>query len=133
MVLVVENPVEYVSEPDSSEMALVSACFSAQLYEPLGRNASFEFGISNSSTAELFTDYFPIIESDFVVIPAGFVGSFSFCVNITVFGNDVLDGDRFAIFTLTPLSPFDMVFFPNNGSYLVLNILDNDCEFIKTH
>ena len=116
------NPVENILEPDDGEYVIVTQCISAQLDYPLDRDAEFEFNISDTSTAEVGYDF--DITSQDITIPANFSGYFSVCLNTTVFGNDIFDGIRKIVYTITPLSVYDIA-----TDMPVINILENDGKY----
>ena len=116
------NPVENILEPDDGEYVIVTQCISAQLDYPLDRDAEFEFNISDTSTAEVGYDF--DITSQNITIPANFSGHFSVCLNTTVFGNDIFDGIRKIVYTITPLSVYDIA-----TDMPVINILENDGKY----
>ena len=122
MSLNVLNPVENILEPDDGEYVIVNQCVSAQLDYPLDRDAEFEFNISDTSTAEVGYDF--DITSQNITIPTNFSGYFSVCLNTTVFGNDIFDGIRKIVYTITPLSVYDIA-----TDMPVINILENDGKY----
>ena len=110
---------------DDGEYVIVTQCVSAQLDYPLGRDAEFEFNISDASTAEVGYDFNPA-PSQYIIIPANFSGYFSVCLNTTVFGNDRFNGIRKIVYNVTAvLSIYDTVIETNP----VINILENDGEY----
>ena len=121
-----------MTEPDEGENVTVSLCFSAELTEPLSRNASFTFYITNRTTAILGEHFLFSTDTPILTIPAySDPCVFTFCTNITILGdNEFMSGDRRIIINVTALSPFDRVYFSNGTEFLVVTINENDGMFM---
>jgi hypothetical protein len=76
----------------------------------------------NSSTAYQGLDF--IVEHvPYIVIPVGFSGPFTECVNISITGDNIIEGDEVFEYSVTPVSDRDLV---DVSGPLRVNILDND-------
>ena len=129
--LVPLNPVQTVVEPDMFDFINIDLCFTANVSQPLGRDAVFEFVLANTSTATIFEDYAPNIAAPFLTIPALFSGQFFTCAVIQIFGDNEVEGNEVIVSDLVPLSPQDSV---ANDSTLVITIIDNgQGNIIDTH
>ena len=114
---------QLVVEPNLFDFVNINLCFAANVPQPLGREAVFEFVISNTSTAIIFEDYTPNITSPFLTIPPLFSGRFFTCVVLQIIGDNDVEGNEVIVSDLVPLSPQDSV---ANDSTLVITIIDND-------
>lgn len=90
----------------------------------------FEFVLSNLTTATLGVDFLPFINSAFLTVPANFSGDFQQCIDVIIFGDDLVEDDEVIVYQLRALSDLDMVEFPANQSSLRLLIIDNDSKFM---
>lgn len=128
-ILNVSNSLSVIMEPDEGENVTVTSCFTSQLREPLFRDAVFLFNVSNMTTA---TNFIFSTASPVLVIPAQ-TSYFVFCADVTIFGNDVFDGNRRIIINVTAVSPFDRVSFSNFTGALIVYIVEDDSKSIHTH
>ena len=126
MTVTITNPVTNVTELDSGADSTVSSCITAFINQTLERDAIFNFVLSEArSTAQLGIDFTSNLSP--IVIPAGFVEYFSMCVNTTILGDDVVEEkEERIVYDLMAESDRDMVLFPMDSMYLVINIIDND-------
>lgn len=124
-----------VTETDHGHNTTASVCFSAELNEPLLRDAFFDIIMSDSSTSVFGVDYTLNISSLQLVIPSGFSDrSFNICVAFVVFGNDRVDGNRSVLYNIQPQSSLDSVYIPyysENSTYLVVHIFDDEERKLK--
>ena len=104
---------------------MVRACYAASVPRTLNRDVSFQFELqSNMSTTSLGGDY--SILNDNLTIPYGFRGQYSGCINLVVFGDDIVEDDETIAYTLVPLSNLDSVQFLNNSNGYELTVRDTD-------
>ncbi len=115
------NPVTDVNEDVGQTMS----CITAYVNQTLERDAVFNFEFSEArSTARLGNDFsstFPPI-----TIPSGFVGNFRMCINTTILDDDVVENEERIVYNLVAVSDRDMVLFPMDSMYLIINIIDDD-------
>ena len=133
MSLVVLQSQLTVLEPNAGDVATVTACFSAEISTSLDRDAIFDFNVSLNSTAEVFIDYFILGGLSFfnlsLIIPAGFSGSFSTCIDVIILGDGEPETSEMAAFEITPRLECDQVLFPpDSPNLLILTIFDADGE-----
>ncbi len=111
-----------VLEPDTSDTALASSCFTAYVFPALRRSVLFELILpSNSSTATFSVDYQVNRNSSYIIIRAGFEGIFVECVNITIIGDNIIEPDEEIAYDVRPLMERDEGLFSSR-----IIILDND-------
>ena len=127
MLLVLDTMLTAV-EPDVRETVNVTACYTASILQPLERDAEFEFVlISENSTATLSLDFFvPELDRPVLVIPSGEAGEYFRCINVTIIGDDEVEGDEVAVYELVPVDDRDAVLFPSDTMEIVITIIDND-------
>ena len=119
---VVGDPEINITEPDTGETALISTCFEAEVIGPRMNAAVFEIEVANSSTATEGVDYyFRNMSNRNITIPVSFNGTFTYCIEAEVVGDEDIEPNEFVNVTLRPVSPFDMADFN-----VVWSILDND-------
>jgi hypothetical protein len=119
--LMAQDPVINVTEPDDGMNVTVSSCFQANVTRTRRRAAVFALVILNTSTAYSgsdFSEYTP-----YIVIPAGFSGLFTECVNISITGDNIIEEDEVIEYDVEPMSDRDTVSFSDP---LRVNIFDND-------
>ena len=99
-----------ITEGNSGEVFSFETCFSAQVDEPLGRFAVFQFNETNLTTVTFGSDFFVDLESSFVTIATpDFAGLLSFCLEVSIIGDDMFEPDEVLDFDLVALSERDAV------------------------
>jgi hypothetical protein len=99
----------------------VSSCFEANVVRARRTEAVFQLNFINNATPGqvLFDGY-----TANITIPVGFMGVFSYCLNATVFGDDVIEQDEVIEYVVVPLSQQDSV---QSTTYpFTISIFDND-------
>jgi hypothetical protein len=120
LALMVQDPVINITEPDEMNVT-VSSCFRANTTRSRRKPAVFMLTFLNSSTAYQGLD-FNVDHNPNVAIPAGFLGLFMECVNISIIGDNIIEGDEVIEYSVEPISEGDSV----DPGPLRVNILDND-------
>ena len=128
--MVVGDPEINIIEPDAGESTLISTCFEAEVTQPRIYEAVFEVEVLNSSTATEGEDYYFVNMTDgSMTIPVGFNGTFIYCLEAEVVGDDDIEPDEFVNVTVRvvsqSLSSFDTADF--NVLWSILD-LDSDGE-----
>lgn len=116
-----------VYEPDEGHAKHFSGCFSADIGQPLGRDAVFQLIIDANDFANL--DLSVNIDSPFTItIPSSFSGEFLQCITGTLYGDNRFEDNRTIIIDVRPHSSVDSVtyVYPPNASSVVIDIIDND-------
>ena len=127
MILNVLTPELNVTEGDSGEVTVVTACFSANLTQPRAVNHPLELIISSNSTADFGSDFYTNTSIQFLTIPAGVTDSmYTTCVDLTIIGDDFAEPTEFIIITISPLVPQDSVLYPPGFSFVNITIFDNN-------
>jgi hypothetical protein len=122
-----QDPVIYVTEPNDGTNVTVSSCFQANVTRPRRRAAMFVLTFLNTSTAYQGLDF--IVERAlYIAIPAGFSGVFTECVNISILGDNIIEGDEVIEYSVMPMSDRDLV---DISGPLRVNILDNDGMYLR--
>ena len=115
--------IDSIIKPNTGNSTTVRFCHEASVLRRLNRDVSFQFVLSNMSTASLGEDFY--ISSDTSVnltIPYGFRGQYSSCIDLVIAGDDSIE-DEIIAYTLEPLSTLDSVQLPNESDgYLMLII-----------
>lgn len=128
LTLVVLDSVINVTEPDERENITLTSCFQADVQETRRRAAVFELRFLNSSTADLYSDFFN--STSYIIVPAGFNGFFMECVDTTIVGDNSIEEDEVIEYELLPLSELDFLQYPNaSTSPLRIYISDNDGKY----
>lgn len=127
MVLNSLTPELTVIEPDSGSFTSMQVCFvtNLDLAQPLGRFAVFEFIPTDMATAEIGSDFFVDIATEFLFFPPNATGFQVRCINVTVIGDDLFEEDEVVDYQLLPLSELDSVTYVS-GNSVRLNIINND-------
>lgn len=113
-----------VTEPDGVSANIVIVCLSAEVNQPLDRDAMFGFALSSTSTATNFND-FNITETT-LTIPTNFSGVYMLCVNIAILNDTYVEPIETIEYEIIPLSSDDSVVYSDGGNSLRINIFDND-------
>ena len=95
--------------------------------ETLNRNAVYQLVQSISTTATNGLDFF--IPTTSLTVPGDFVGEFVTCINFTIIGDNIFEGNETIVFDVVPQFVVDTVQFPENMSSVIVNILDNDGNY----
>ena len=119
--LVILNPEQSVMEAGLGNVTSVTSCFSVNLSQPLIRGALFELDLLGQSTAEPGFDF--IINSSLIFVPGDFIGVFFTCINFTIFGDLLLEGNETIVYDIVPRVDVDTVAVPG---VIRIDILDND-------
>jgi hypothetical protein len=117
-----------ITERNAGEDSVVSFCFRSSIAEPLTRNVVFGLLESNETTSTSGAEFYPNISVADVVIPLGFSGEFSQCIDIVIIGDNIVEEDEVITYDVMSLSGRDVVRFPQNSSSIVINVQDNDGE-----
>ena len=126
---VLSDTVITILETDSGDRGIDTAvCVSASISQPLERNVAFNFRQNNHTNATLYDDF--DVNFELLIIYYGYVGEFYRCFDIHVSGDDVVEGDKVAIYEVVPLNPVDMVEFPSDNLEIVITIVDNDGMYV---
>jgi hypothetical protein len=100
-----------VTEPFQGENRTETVCFNVNLNLPRLRDAIFTFNASNLSTATPGLDFYPTYLV--ITIPASFTNNTSYCVNLTILGDGLLEDDEVIVFNVAAIAEEDMVLPPN--------------------
>jgi hypothetical protein len=127
LILMVQDPVINATEPNDGTNVTVSSCFQANVTRPRRRAAMFVLTFLNSSTAYEGLDF--IVEHvSYIAIPGGFSGVFTECVNISITGDNIIEGDEVIEYSVMPMSDRDML---DISGPLRVNIFDNDGMYLR--
>ena len=126
MVLSVVTAEINVTEPDGGEFTTVTGCFTANLSQPRAVDHSFQFVLSDMSTATSL-DFFPNISSPILTIPAGVIDSaYTTCIDVVIIGDNVPEPTEFVFYDVVPFLMSDSVVYPGRASRITITIFDND-------
>ena len=120
-----------VLEPPSGQMN-VELCLVAEVPEPFHRDAAVFDVVPNDNltTADLFSDYFSadLLTPTYITVPAGVSGEMSFCLNFTIFSDNVRnEGDEIIRLDLQELSEsYDLAIFASTAAFLSITIVENN-------
>ena len=92
MELKVHTTEDYITEPSSGESVTVPVCYTALVYRTLNRNTTINIDVLEQKIYAIDEDYVELSHQHFT-IGADFIGKFTDCVNMTVTGNNVFDGN----------------------------------------
>ena len=92
MELKVYTTEDYITEPSSGESVTVPVCYTALVYRTLNRNTTINIDVLEQKIYAIDEDYVELSHQHFT-IGADFIGKFTDCVNMTVTGNNVFDGN----------------------------------------
>lgn len=92
---------------------------------PRRRDATFEFSLSDSTTASA-NDFIFNITANTLIIPTGFNGSYITCVEVIIIGDARVESNETVVLDLRPLSDLDRVEFSGRSNSLNINILDGN-------
>ena len=124
--LTVMNPSETLLEGNIGSNTILSIFFMANVTQPLGRLAIFQFALTSDTTATLGQDY--NLQDTEITVPFNFAGIFFTRFNLVILGDDM---DEFNVEviegTLEPISDLDVVMASN---IITINIVDDDGECI---
>lgn len=120
------TPMVSVLEMNVGEQDMVHVCFmiSSQLNQTLNRDATFQFAVSNLTTARLESDFIFTNSSSFT-LPAGSSGDTT-CIKFTIIGDNLVENDEVIVYDVLALDKLDQVAFPNDTESLRIEVLDND-------
>ena len=124
--LIALSPEVNVTEPDEGGNVTFTSCFEAEVSQPRKTDAVFELVLLNSSTAALNYDYTFSSDLQNITFPTGFSGNFSYCLNVTVRGDVMIEDNELIEIGVRPLAPRDSVYYAGNVSTLRFYIIDND-------
>ena len=129
--LVVPNGLFVVAEPDSDNNASVTICFESQIARPLFSEAVFHFMESSSTTATSGVDFF-VSSLPYIIIPRGFSGNFSFCTEVVILGDDMIEQNEFVVLEVGRMESTDdvVIRYPENATMIVVEIIDTDGKYM---
>jgi hypothetical protein len=109
----------------------VKFLFTAQSNRTLNRNATFNFVFSQISTATPNID-FTFVTPPYLTFPAGSSGNMTWCIEISITGDDSVENNESVVYDLIPMYDLDTVS-PSETGALTLNIIDNDGKCDSVH
>ena len=92
MELKVHTTEDYITEPSSGESVTVPVCYTALVNRILNRNATINIDALERGIYAIDEDYVEFSHQHFT-IAADFIGKFTDCLNMTVTGNNIFDGN----------------------------------------
>ena len=85
--MTVSNPEHNILEPGQGETAIATTCFSQEVTEPPTLEVIVTLEVMSTSTALDGVDYELPLQTS-TTVGADFIGNLSWCVNVTILGND---------------------------------------------
>ena len=122
--LIVQNTSVSVLEGDPGNTTIQSIFVMANITQPLGRLAVFQFTLTSATTAMLGEDF--ILQNTEITIPFNFAGIFSTSITVVILGDDSDEMDIEVIEgILEPISDLDTVL---PSGVITINITDDEGE-----
>lgn len=125
---VAEVEINIVEPAGVEERVLFEPCFTAMVLQTLYRNAKFHLNINDSESNVTSADY-DQLEPKVLSVPIGTSGPYKVCGNISILGDNKIEGIEMLVATLIPLSTRDEVVYPDNFTSLTVFILDNSSKY----
>lgn len=131
VILNVETPVVTVTEMEQGATETVNLCFSAQINRTLNRNATFNFLLTNYTTANVSTDFISAYPS-YITFTAGSSGNMSCCIDVVVIGDSLVENNETIVYDIVPVYDLDRVL-PAGSPAVTINVIDDDGKWICTN
>ena len=127
--LEVLNSLENITEGGRGQETAVSFCFRSVIQQPLINVITFGLIESNNDTTSMIgVEFYPNVTVPDIVIPQGFSGIFTECIDIVVVGDNVVEENEVIVYDVVSFSGREIVRFPGSSESLVINVLDDDGE-----
>jgi hypothetical protein len=114
---------------NEGESDMVHVCFSSLLNQTLNRDAVFQLTPSNQTTASLETD-FTLDNSSNITLSAGSSGETTSCIQLTIIGDNLVENNEVIVYDVIAIDGMDHVKFPNDTKSLMVEVLDNEGQYI---
>lgn len=101
-------------------------CFRSNIQEPVANDVVFGLFESNDTTSRNGAEFFPNVTVPDVIIPLGFSGMFTQCIDIVIVNDNVVEETEVIVYNVEPFSERNVVRFPENSESLVISVQDDD-------
>ena len=110
-------------EPDSGMNATVTFCFDARIARPLFTDVTYHVHMTEGMATE--DEDFVTASSPYIVIRSGFNGTFSQCFSVVIIGDDEVEEDEMAVFSIMAADTRNSA----SPDTFTITILDFDGEY----